>query len=330
VLAPPGRQFRSFARVTGLVVWLLGLAVTVPAHADVPSAEARAEARRSEAKLRFDEGVNAFREHRYADAVEAFLKADALAASPALSFNIARAFERLDNPSSALRWYRDYRRRSPQAANAAEVEARISELGSKLAERGVQQLSVLSTPEGASVMIDDRGVGTTPVTLELPPGPHRLHVRLAGYADQQREFVLDPRTPQDIVLQLAPPPAATPSRPTESPVTEPRSTAAPRAPFGVAPWVVLGAGGVSFAAALSFELARRSAESEAEKASQRDYRVHYDAMRSRQTTARVLAGIGGALVVTGGVLLVLNKPRSPQVGAACTSDGCAALAQGSF
>ena len=184
VLKPPGRQIRWI----GLVVVLLSLAVTVTGRADVPSAEARAEARRNEAKQRFDEGVTAFREHRYADAVEAFLKADALAASPALSFNIARSFERLDNPSSALRWYRDYRRRSPQAANAAEVEARISELGGKLAERGVQQLSVLSAPEGASVMIDERSVGVTPVTLELPPGRHRLHVRLAGYADQQREF----------------------------------------------------------------------------------------------------------------------------------------------
>lgn len=94
--------------------------------------------------------------------------------------------------------------------------------------------------------------------------------------------------------------------------------------------MVLGAGGASFVAALSFELARRSAESEAKSAPQREYQVHYEAMRSRQTTARVLAGVGGALLVTGGVLLVLNTPRSSKVGAACGPDGCRAVALGSF
>lgn len=94
--------------------------------------------------------------------------------------------------------------------------------------------------------------------------------------------------------------------------------------------MVLGAGGASFVAALSFELARRSAESEAKSAPQREYQVHYEAMRSRQTTARVLAGVGGALLVTGGVLLVLNTPRASKLGAACGPDGCRAVALGSF
>jgi hypothetical protein len=34
-------------------------------------------------------------------------------------------------------------------------------------------------------------------------------------------------------------------------------------------------------------------------------------MESRQTTARVLLGLGGALMVRGGVLMVLNTPKQP-------------------
>jgi tetratricopeptide (TPR) repeat protein len=322
------------ARTFGLVVILMfGVCLPEPARADLPSAESSTELRRGEAKLRFNEGVNAFREHRYADAVQAFLKADALAPSAALSFNIGRSFERLENHSSALRWYRDYLRRTPQAANAAQVEARVTELAEKLALRGVQQLSVLSTPDGAAVTIDNRPMGVTPITLELAPGTHHLHLRLAGYRDQQQDIVLEARKPQDVVLRLEslqstalPRTGAAGSGARDSAT----AAAAARPPFGVAPWLVLGAGGVSFVAALSFELARRSAESEAKSAPQREYQVHYDAMRSRQTTARVLTGVGGALLVTGGVLLVLNTPRRPQLGAACGPDGCRAVALGSF
>lgn len=334
MLEPHRRQASLLARTLSLVVIVLfGICLPERARADLPSAETSAEARRGEAKLRFDEGVKAFRERRYADAVQAFLKADALAPSAALSFNIARSFERLGNHSSALRWYRDYQRRSPQAANAAEVEARVTELAARLAEKGVQQLSILSTPDGAAVTIDNRPMGVTPITVELPPGSHHLHLHLTGYRDQQQDIVLEARKPQDVVLRLAALEGAAPVA-LPAPGSAGRDPAAPvaaaRPPFGVAPWLVLGAGGVSFVAALSFELARRSAESEAERAPQREYQVHYDAMRSRQTTARVLAGVGGALLVTGGVLLVLNTPRQSQVGAACGPDGCRAVALGSF
>lgn len=334
VLEPRGRLASFIARALCLVVVLLAVSVPAPARADLPSTEAETEARRGQAKLKFDEGVNAFREHRYADAVQAFLKADSLAPSAALSFNIARSFERLNDASAALRWYRDYQRRSPRAENAAEVKARVSELAAKLGERGVQQLSVLSTPHGAAVTIDNRPLGVTPLTLDLPFGAHHVHLRLAGYRDQQHDIVLEPRTPQDVTARMEPLAVAATTGPLASP--RPDSPAAPTAAapasrrLGAAPWLVLGAGGVSLVAALSFELARSSAESEAERASQREYRVHYEAMRSRQTTARVLAGVGGALLVAGGVLLVLDMPRRSQVGASCAADGCAAVAAGSF
>lgn len=309
-------------------------AVVSPAHADLPSAEARAEARRSEAKGRFEQGVTAFREHRYPDAVRAFLEADALAPSAALSFNIALAFERLDNGSSALRWYRDYLRREPRAANGAQVKARVSELAAQLAARGVQQLSVLSSPEGATVFIDQRAVGSTPVTIELPPGPHHIELRASGYRDQSRDIDLEPPTPLDVAFQLIPGPAAT-TAPSDTRANRPAAHAnpEPEAPrFGSAPWLVLGAGGASLAAALAFEVARRSAESAAESAPQREYPEHFDAMRGRQTVARVLAGAGAVLLTGGGVLLLLNSPRkaAPRLAVSCTPGGCGATARGTF
>ncbi|HKY40998.1 MAG TPA: PEGA domain-containing protein [Polyangiaceae bacterium] len=306
-----------------------------PASADQPSAEAVAEARRNEAKARFDEGVAAFRERRYADAVQAFQRADAIAPSAALSFNIARAFERLDNPTAALRWYRDFLRRSPHATNVQEVQARISELAAKVAQRGVQQITVLSTPDGAAVLIDNQPVGSTPLTIELVPGRHQVELRRAGYRDQRGQLTLEPLIPQDVNVRLellvpgAAPAAST--APSPAPARQDQPSTQPR-PLGVTPWIVLGAGGASLMAAFGFELGRRSAESEAERASQREYREHYDTMLGRQTTARVLLGVGGTLLATSGVFFVLNQPRNstPRLALGCSSGLCRATAVGSF
>lgn len=311
--------------------------ISVARAADTPSAEGAATARRSQAKAKFDEGVKAFSEQRYADSVQAFQQADAIEPSAPLSFNIARAFEKLNDASSALRWYRDYLRRTSGASNAAEVNARVAALADTLAARGVQQVTVLSTPPGATVSVDHRIAGKTPLTLELPPGAHHLKLELAQFHNLEADFTLEARTPQDVPLQLLPLEGdSAPAVPRPAPTAATQATPTPptegKRPFGVAPWVVGGVGAVSLLGAFGFELARRSAESAAEDGTQPEYPEHYDAMRNRQTTARILAGVGGALLVTGGVLFVLNKPRKqqPQVGLACGPGGCGLSASGSF
>src|SRR5689334_8589288 len=99
----------------------LSFTLTPPAFAEAPSSEAKVEARRDAAKVKFERGSELYEAGQYQKAVQAFMEADALAPSAPLSFNIARAYERLDDPSGALRWYRDYLRRSPRAPNASEV-----------------------------------------------------------------------------------------------------------------------------------------------------------------------------------------------------------------
>jgi len=311
----------------------LGLGPVSVARADAPSSEAAAEARRGEAKVKFDEGVKAFGEHRYTEAVAAFLQADGIEPSAALSFNIARAFEHLDNSSSALRWYRDYLRREPQATNAAEVQARVAALGANLAQRGVQQLTVISTPAGAIVRIDDQALGTAPLTTELAPGAHHVRLELIGYRVAEADVVLDARTPRDVELKLEGLPVERPKPAAAGPSNQPSGPAERVVrPFGPAPWVALGVGGASLLGALGFELGRRSAESAAKGGTQVEYPAHFDAMQSRQTTARVLAGVGGALLLTGGVLFVLNAPRKrgAELAVRCAPSGCGLSANGSF
>lgn len=329
----------SRTRITlgGLALTTLALASnpirTSLAWADTPSAEAVAETRRGDAKQKFEAGVQAFGERRYQDAVRLFQQADAEEPSAALSFNIARAFERLNDPSAALRWYRDYLRRNPQATNLVQVQNRVLELAGALAARGVQQLTVLSAPTGAEVLVDNQLVGHTPATLELAPGPHHVELRRAGFADARADFTLDPRIPQDLTLRLTPSNGApVQSSPGPSPRPAPASSPKAQRPFGVTPYVVTGAGAVSMLAALGFELGRRSAESAAERATQLEYQEHYDSMHGRATAARVFVGVGAALLLTGGTLWLLNAPRSatPGLSLSCGGTGCGLAARGTF
>ena len=307
------------------------------AAADPPSDEAATEQRRSLAKSKYQQGAEAYAAGRFNDAVDLFLAADKLANSAILSFNIARAYEKLHDDAGALRWYRDYLRRSPNAANAEAVRALVADLASQLKQKGVQQLTVISSPTGATVNLDDQPVGVTPWTGELSPGAHRVLLILRGYADGQREIELPADTPTEMtvrmtqLLTLAPPPGAGTALASAS--LSPSSTPAGKK-LGVLPWVVLGTGAAALGGSLAFELLRRNAENKAEQErTQVGYQDLLETMQGRRTAARVLVGAGGALVLTGGVMLLLDRPGSrhaTSAGLLCIPGACGITARGQF
>jgi len=83
--------------------------------------------------------------------------------------------------------------------------------------------------------------------------------------------------------------------------------------FGIVPYVTLGAAAACLGTAAIFELSRRSAQNSARNEQvQLEYEQDIDAMNRRQTTARVLLGVGAVLAATGTTLLVFNIPRTPE------------------
>ncbi|HEY2405955.1 MAG TPA: PEGA domain-containing protein [Polyangiaceae bacterium] len=323
---------------------LLALNVAVPSSAlaaDAPSDEAVSEERRAAAKGQYQQGVQAYEQGHFKDAVDAFLAADRLSPSAPLSFNIARAYEKLGDGSSALRWYRDYLRRSPAAPNADAVREIVSGLAAALAKKGLQQVTVLSTPVGATVSVDEQPVGVTPWTGELAPGTHHLLLSSRNYSDVERDVVLTANTPLDVSLRLelassAPIAAAPAPAPAAVPASKPASpSTATGKKLGALPWITLGAGAAVLGSSLTFELLRRSSESAAKNDhTQVAFQSDLDTMDSRRTAARVLLGVGGALVVAGGVMLVLDRSSASgslqSVGFGCFPGACAASARGNF
>src|SRR6187549_296475 len=256
------------------VFWLCALSLLAAsllhpanAHADAPSDEAAMEQKRAAAKSKYQQGAEAYSAGRFKDAVDLFLAADQLSPSAPLSFNIARAYEKLADDAGALRWYRDYLRRNPDASNATSVRPLIASLAESLRKKGVQQLTVLTSPAGATVTVDDQPVGVTPWTGELPPGEHHLLLSLRGYADAERKVSLVADQPLDTNVRLEQ------QAPSSAPVVPPAAVLPPSAPpprdttshgkkLGIVPWVTLAAGTAALGGALTFEMLRRSAESD--------------------------------------------------------------------
>lgn len=313
-------------RATPFALMLL-LGATLPAHAaDPPAASTAApsESARAKAKSRYEAGVAAYRDGRYRDAIDLFIQADRLAPSPAFSFNVARAYAQAGDVAHALRWYRDYLRRSPNASNEGDVKALVLEYERELAKRGVQQLTVLSTPAAATVVLNGTPVGVTPWTGELQPGSYRLELSLRGFAESTRDVALPRERAIDVSVELTPAAEAAPGVPANAAParSQPTSTATPTAPpaasqahspekreskFGPWPWITLGAGGAALGGAVVFELLRDGSQDRARRErTQIGYQDALDQMEGRQTAARVLAGLGGALMVGGGVLVGLE------------------------
>lgn len=321
---------RSLKRVA-LALLLLSTHST-PAFAEEPTSsptDARARAMRT-----YDEGSAAFAAKRYKDAIDLFLEADRLVSSAALAFNISLAYEAMGDVSSTLRWSREYLRRAPDADDRHEVAGKVSHMEQNLRDKGVQQLMVLSTPRGATVLVDGDPRGVTPWAGDLPPGLHDIELRLANHSVARREITLTPDRALDLSVDLEreTPVPAPPRHPNEG-GPKPSMEAAGVAAFGPLPIAGLslaGAGVAAFGASVGLEVARAGREADARAAMRQvDAMSHLEAMEDLQLGARVAAGVGAGLLATGGTLLVVglvtDRPideSSPKVSASCSGEGC--------
>lgn len=95
----------------------------------------------------YDAGLRAFEAERYEEALTEFTRAYELGGPAVLAYNMAVASDRLDRHDDALQSYRRYLDLVPDAANRAEVEARIEELAtprSRIASRLGSERPILS------------------------------------------------------------------------------------------------------------------------------------------------------------------------------------------
>lgn len=292
----------------------------------IPQEGPDAANQRDQASAHFQRGIRLYRQGQFAEAFAAFLMAKELYPSPAFSYNLGRCAEHMKNTANALRYYREYLRESSTAEDSGDVSERIRTLEETLALRGVQQVTVLSEPTGATLYVESEPVGVTPWTAELKPGSYALRVVLSGYEDESEEFELGAERAVDVVVRLrrAEPPPPPPPRPVAQPQPAPKPQPSGRlaqvdvthkrsARFRPWTWGVLAGSAVALGSAGIYELFRRNSEAEVPRHDTQLARLdQYNEMKSYQSTARVLVGVGSALALVGGGLLLWDLSFAPQ------------------
>jgi tetratricopeptide (TPR) repeat protein len=102
------------------------------------SGAARAQSdseKRQQAKEHYEMANRFYDVGKYGDAINEYEQAYLLVEDPALLFNIGQAYRLWDHPEDAIRSYKNYLRRRPDASNRADVERKIADLERTVDER---------------------------------------------------------------------------------------------------------------------------------------------------------------------------------------------------
>ena len=135
------------------------------------------------ARVLDQQGVRAYREERYNDAIRFFEEARKLGGPPSEVWNIAKCHVRLDEPEEAAKSIEEYLgQKGLTPADRAEAEQQLREI-----QHRHSTLTVETSPAGATVYLEGhRWAGVTPATLDIPPGEHKVTIEQAGYDSYER------------------------------------------------------------------------------------------------------------------------------------------------
>ena len=145
---------------------LLLCALPAPAHADDPVVEANRH---------YQLGVDLYKERRFDGALVEFERANALAPHPLTRLNLGLVYRELGRYDEALAAFASV---LADPASTPDVAARTTREQETLLQR-VALVEITTTPVGASITLDGRDVGTTPLArkLAVPSGTHTIGAR---------------------------------------------------------------------------------------------------------------------------------------------------------
>jgi tetratricopeptide (TPR) repeat protein len=116
---------------------------------------------KSEMKAHYEKATRAYDLGKYQEAVDEYQKAYEIGGDPPMLYNIGQAYRLNDQPTEAIRFYRRYLQRSPNARNRDDVERKITDLEKLIDER--RKAAAAATPPPVST------TPTPPLTVAPPP-----------------------------------------------------------------------------------------------------------------------------------------------------------------
>lgn len=94
----------------------------------------------------------------------------------------------------------------PANFNKQSVTSESGAAKAEAASTGLSSVIVKSTPDGAEITVDDKFLGTTPSTVQLTPGEHKIVVLKVGFRSWERTMTINPNgsVNLDVTLEKIP------------------------------------------------------------------------------------------------------------------------------
>lgn len=337
---------------------VLGGALSLSGVRVAQAAEPAGAQAQDEASAHFRRGLDLFKEADFRGALIELRRANQIAPSYRILYNIGQCYLELQDYAGALRSFQAYLAEGgakvPRDRRAA-VEGDIQKLQGRVAT-----VDLTTNVEGAEVRVDDDVVGTTPLgrPVLVGAGRRRITIEKSGVAPATK--IVDVAGGDHLALSLpvnlqapaapaapappaaAPPPAPPPAANTNAPAAAPPPPPPPAEPSSPSyVWIgwtvtgVLAAGGIGTGiAALA---AKHDSDEKLATVPGNAADIH-DAHQSTVLFSALADGLGAAAVVAGAVSLyfTLKSPKADAHAGAATSSlrlgitGDRVVLQGSF
>jgi tetratricopeptide (TPR) repeat protein len=122
---------------------------------------------KQEMKLHYERATRAYDVGKYQEAIEEYQKAYEIGGDPPMLYNIAQAYRLNDQPGEAIRFYRRYLQRKPDARNREDVERKVADLEKVVDER--KKAAALATPPVVTAPPPTTTPATPPPATSNPP-----------------------------------------------------------------------------------------------------------------------------------------------------------------
>ena len=277
-----------------LLVAALGLVALAPAG------ETLADDGKEEAKQHFSKGKQLFSEGRYAEAAREFNAAYNLAPHPMVLFNIAACHEKSGDIPAAVVAYRRYVAEAEDAAEIAEIKAKLAKL-----EQMVGEVRIGCKISPCQVRVDGTDRGTAPLSAVLSPGRHDLVATFSGKIVDQTSVTIEAGKKTSVTLALKVDPATLTDDSEQQPADDqPDDEPEPTTPedagevsLGVPFWIAAGLTVAAGGATVAFGVMTLKDEEEFEKADRLDEEIAERGERNRLIT-NIGIGVTGAAGAT--------------------------------
>lgn len=134
--------------------------------------------------------------------LEGFQRAYDIYPHPDILYRMGLCYERLGEDAAAVRHYREFLEKVPDAPERPRIEKTIDIIESRISR---SEIRVSTDPEGAVVYFDDsaNGVaGYTPTALPVSPGNYRVIVQKEGYETVEELVTVEPGQTLQLRYQL--------------------------------------------------------------------------------------------------------------------------------